>query len=288
MSAKILPDNNSDIPTYKTLAITTPKPFVFHVELNRPQRYNAFNKEMWIEIKNCFESLSTNPNCRAIVLSGSGKHFTAGIDLTDMLKLGQDLAEMNDVARKGIFLERLIKLYQDSMSSMENCSKPVIAAVHSACIGAGIDMITATDIRYCTKDAFFSVKEVEIGMAADVGTLQRFPKAIGSQSLARELCYTGRRFESSEAFSCGLVSKVFSDKGELVKGAIALAENIAEKSPIAVQATKQNVVYSQSRPNQDGLDQIREMNKLYLQSEDFANAAVAQLTKGEKPAFSKL
>lgn len=173
-----------------------------------------------------------------------------------MLKLGQDLAEMDDVARKGIYLERLIRLYQDSMSSMENCPKPIISAIHSACIGAGIDMITATDIRYCTEDAFFSVKEVEIGMAADVGTLQRFPKAIGSQSLARELCYTGRRFESSEAFNCGLVSKVFSDKESLVNGALALAENIAEKSPIAVQATKQNVVYSQSRPNQMGLDHI--------------------------------
>lgn len=189
--------------------------------------------------------------------------FFKGIDLTDMLKLGQDLSEIEDVARKGIYLERLIKLYQDSMTSLEKCPKPVIAAVHSACIGAGIDMITAADIRYCTQDAFFSVKEVEIGMAADVGTLQRFPKAIGSQSLARELCYTGRRFESSEALNCGLVSKVFQDKDSLIKGALELAENIAEKSPIAVQATKQNVVYSQSRTNEKGLDHI--VSKLLYQ-----------------------
>ncbi|KAI8117115.1 hypothetical protein FF38_09175 [Lucilia cuprina] len=288
MSTKMLPESITNIPSFKTLAVTTPKPFVFHVELNRPQRYNAINKEMWIEIKDCFESLSSNPDCRAIVISAAGKHFTAGIDLTDMLKLGQDLSEIEDVARKGIYLERLIKLYQDSISSLENCPKPVISAIHSACIGAGIDMITAADIRYCSQDAFFSVKEVEIGMAADVGTLQRFPKAVGSQSLARELCYTGRRFESSEAFNCGLISKVFPDKDSLVNGALALAESIAEKSPIAVQATKQNVVYSQSRPNQKGLDHIREMNKLYLQSEDFAQAAAAQLTKGEKPVFSKL
>ncbi|XP_037936908.1 delta(3,5)-Delta(2,4)-dienoyl-CoA isomerase, mitochondrial [Teleopsis dalmanni] len=274
--------------SFKTLQITTPKPFVFHVELHRPKRYNAFSKEMWIEIKNCFDELAVNPDCRAIVVSGAGKHFTAGIDLTDVISLGTEMSDVDDVARKGMILGRTIKLYQESMSALENCPKPVIVAVHSACIGAGVDLITAADIRYCTTDAFFQVKEVDIGMAADVGSLQRFPKAIGSQSLARELCYTGRRFESSEANSCGLVSKVFPDKDHMLQSALELANNIAEKSPIAVQATKANVVYSQSRPNQDGLDQIREMNKLYLQSEDFVNAASAQLTKGEKPIFSKL
>ncbi|XP_013106507.1 delta(3,5)-Delta(2,4)-dienoyl-CoA isomerase, mitochondrial [Stomoxys calcitrans] len=273
---------------YKNLAITVPKPFVVCVELNRAKRYNAFNKEMWIEIKHCFESLHTNPDCRVIVISGAGKHFSAGIDLNDMIKLGQDLADIDDVARKGHYLEPLIKLYQDSISSLENCSKPVIAAVHSACIGAGIDLITAADIRYCTEDAFFSVKEVDIGMAADVGTLQRLPKAIGSQSLARELCYTGRRMESSEALSCGLVNRVFPEKEALLKAAIEMAEHIAQKSPIAVQTTKQNIVYSLSRPNQEGLDQIRIMNKLYLLSEDLAQAAAAQLTKDDKPTFSKL
>ncbi|XP_073828837.1 delta(3,5)-Delta(2,4)-dienoyl-CoA isomerase, mitochondrial [Musca autumnalis] len=287
MSGKIL-QVSSTSSDYKTLNIAVPKPFVFNVELNRPKRYNAINKEMWIEIKNCFESLSTNPDCRVIVLSGSGKHFTAGIDLTDMIQLGQELAEVEDVARRGAYLEPLIKLYQDSMSSLEKCPKPVIVATHAACIGAGIDLITAADIRYCSSDAFFSVKEVEIGMAADVGTLQRLPKAIGSQSLARELCFTGRKFESSEALSSGLVSRVFPDKETMLNAALELAENIAQKSPIAVQATKQNIVYSLSRPNQDGLDQIREMNKLYLQSEDFAQAAAAQLTKGEKPVFAKL
>lgn len=288
MSQKILANFENATTDYKTLAIDVPKPFVFHVELNRPQRYNAINKEMWLELKKCFESLSVNPDCRVIVLSAAGKHFTAGIDLTDMMSLGQDLAEIDDVARKGVYLERTIKLYQDSISSLENCPKPVITAIQSACIGAGVDLITAADIRYCTEDAFFAVKEVEIGMAADVGTLQRFPKAIGSQSLARELCLTGRRFESAEAQNCGLVSKVLPSKEALLKEALALAENIAAKSPIAVQATKQNMVYSQSVPNQQGLDHIREMNKLYLQSEDFMEAAAAQLTKGEKPIFSKL
>ncbi|XP_017100793.2 delta(3,5)-Delta(2,4)-dienoyl-CoA isomerase, mitochondrial [Drosophila bipectinata] len=273
---------------FKTLVISTPKPFVFHVELHRPTKLNALNKQMWMEIKECFEGLSTNPDCRAIVVSAAGKHFTAGIDLNDMMNLGQQLAETDDVARKGVIMERMIRLYQDSISSLEQCPKPVITAVHKACIGAGVDLITSADIRYCTDDAYFQVKEVEIGMAADVGTLQRLPKAVGSQSLARELCFTGRRFEAAEAHSSGLVSRVFPDKESLLSGALALAENIASKSPIAVQTTKQSMTYSLEHTNQQGLDHIRLINKLNLQSEDFAQAVAAQLTKDDKPVFAKL
>lgn len=287
MSSKIIPSTSTEN-NFKSLSIDVPKPFVYHVKLNRPEKYNAINKQMWVDIKNCFESLSTDPECRAVVVSGEGKHFTAGIDLNDMMKLAQELSEIDEVSRKGCALEKLIKLYQDSISSLEVCNKPVISAVHAACIGGGVDLMTASDIRYCTKDAMFQVKEVEIGMAADVGTLQRFPKVINSQSLARELCLTGRKFLADEAKSCGLVSKVFDNKDEMITGAVALAEELANKSPIAVQATKKNIIYSFDRPNQEGLDQIREMNKLYLQSEDFVNATMAQLTKGEIPIFSKL
>ncbi|XP_063707041.1 delta(3,5)-Delta(2,4)-dienoyl-CoA isomerase, mitochondrial [Culicoides brevitarsis] len=273
---------------FETLAVNFPKPFVAHVELNRPDRLNAFNKKMWYEIGDCFSSLSENPDCRVVVLSASGKHFTAGIDLMDMLSLGQQLADVEEVARKGHLLEKMIKKYQDSISSLEICTKPVIACVHSACVGAGVDLITAADIRYCSKDAWFQVKEVDIGMAADVGTLQRLPKVIGSQSLVRELCFTARKVKSDEGLACGLISKVFESKEEMLKGAIELANEIAAKSPVAVQATKKNLIYSQTKESQEGLDQIREMNKLYLQSEDFVNACMAQATKGDPPVFSKL
>lgn len=245
-----------ELETLKTLSVSNPKPYVFHVVLNRPDKYNAFNKQMWIDVKECFENLHINPDCRAIVLSGSGKHFTAGIDLTSMMQLGQELGEIEDVSRKGYVLEPLIKLYQDSVSSLEICQKPVIAAIHSACVGAGVDFITAADIRYSTKDAWFQVKEVDIGMAADVGSLQRFPKVIGNQSLARELCFTGRKFLSDEAEKMGLVSRVFENREALLQGALELAELIASKSPIAVQATKNNMVYSLDHTNQEGLDNI--------------------------------
>jgi Delta3,5-Delta2,4-dienoyl-CoA isomerase len=125
-------------------------------------------------------------------------------------------------------------------------------------------------------------------MAADVGTLQRLPKVIGNQSLVRELCFTARKLLSPEAEKCGLVSKVFENKNEMIEEAIKMAEQIASKSPVAVQATKRNLVYSLDHTNQEGLDHIKEINKLNLQSEDFFNAVVAGQSKGEVPVFSKL
>lgn len=204
-----------------------------------------------------------------------------------MMSLGSKLSEITDVARKGRLFEESIVLYQNSITSLEKCTKPVIACTHAAVIGAGVDLITAADIRYCTKDSYFCVKEVDIGMAADVGTLQRLPKVIGSQSLVRELCFTGRNLPSAEAASCGLVSKVFEDRNAMIEEAIKLAELIASKSPVAVQGTKQNMVYSLDHTNQEGLDQIKEINKLNLQSEDFFNAIVASQTK-DTPVFAKL
>lgn len=132
------------------------------------------------------------------------------------------------------------------------------------------------------------MKEIDIGMAADVGTLQRLPKIIGSQSLVRELCFTARKVYSDEAREIGLVSKVFENKELMIEQAIELAENIASKSPVAIQATKKNLVYSLEHTNQEGLDQIRDINKLNLQSEDFFNAVIAGQSKGEMPVFSKL
>ena len=160
------------------------------------------------ELKECFDGLNEDQDCRAIVLSGAGKIFTAGLDLKDAMKLAQEMGEIEDVGRRGYLLNKKIKTYQDSISSLERCLKPVIVAVHSACVGAGVNLITAADIRYCTEDAWFTVKEVDIGLAADVGALQRLPKVVGNASLARELCFTGRKFDSKEALSFGLVSRV--------------------------------------------------------------------------------
>ena len=204
------------------------------------------------------------------------------------MDLGAKLSEVSDVSRKGKIFEESIEAYQATMTSLEKCAKPVIACTHAAVVGAGVDLITAADIRYCTKDSWFCVKEVDIGMAADVGTLQRLPKVIGSQSLVRELCFTARKMQSAEAEKCGLVSRVFDTREEMVAEAIKIAETIASKSPVAVQTTKRNLVYSLDHTNQDGLDHIKELNKLHLQSEDFFNAVIAGQSKGETPVFAKL
>uniref|UniRef100_A0A8D8SGP3 Delta(3,5)-Delta(2,4)-dienoyl-CoA isomerase, mitochondrial n=1 Tax=Cacopsylla melanoneura TaxID=428564 RepID=A0A8D8SGP3_9HEMI len=251
--------------TYKTLLVKVPKPFVFHVELNRPDKLNAMNHTMWLEIRECFDSLAENDECRAVVLSAAGKLFTAGLDLSGMMTLGQEIAEQEDVARKSKVLRKLITTYQNSISSLEKifftcllfqCPKPVIAAVHGACVGGGLNLISAADIRYATNDAWFTLKEVDIGLTADVGALQRLPRIIGSQSLVNEFAFTARKIESSEAKECGLVSKLYNDKESLVSGAIELAALIASKSPVAVQGTKRSIVFSRDHTVQEGLDQL--------------------------------
>lgn len=243
---------------------------------------------MWLEMGKCFDELAVNPDCRSIVLSAAGKHFTAGIDLQDMMKLGQELGEIEEVSRKGHHLLKTIKVYQDAITSLELCNKPVIGASHAAVIGAGVDLMSTVDIRYCTKDCYFQVKEVDIGMAADVGTLQRFPKAIGSQSLARELCFSGRKFESDEANSCGFVSRVFETKEEMVEAAINLAEEIASKSPIAVQATKKSMVYSLDHTNQEGLDHIVRGWELMEGQEWVVIVYFCLITEGDECTFASV
>ena len=273
---------------YKMLSVSVPKQFVYLVQLNRPEKLNALNNDMWKEFTTCFDDLAVDPECRVIILSAVGKAFCAGIDMHDMVKLGQQLAEHEDVARKCKILQQKIRDYQDSFTAIEKCPKPVIAAVHGACIGGGIDMISAVDIRYSTSDAWFQIKEVDIGMAADVGTLQRFPKIVGSDSLARELVYTARKFTPSEALQCGFVSRVFDSQESLMDNSMKLAEVIASKSPVAVQGSKINLIYSRDHSVQESLDYIAVHNQAMLQSEDLVNATMAQISKGHPPIFSKL
>jgi len=273
---------------FKTLSVTSPKPFVFHVELNRPDKLNAMNYTMWMEIGECFNMLDSNEDCRAVVLSGNGKVFTAGLDFTAMATIGQKLSEHEDVARRCKILKEMILKFQDNITSLERCVKPVIGAIHNACIGGGVDLITATDIRLCTEDAVFQVKEVDIGMAADVGTLQRLPRVIGSASLVNELCFTARKMMAQEAKECGLVSGLFKDKESMMTAALEMASEISLKSPVGVQGTKRSLIFSRDHSVQEGLNHIADWNQVMLQSEDFMNASVAQATKSAVPPFAKL
>ncbi|XP_070577859.1 delta(3,5)-Delta(2,4)-dienoyl-CoA isomerase, mitochondrial-like [Ptychodera flava] len=269
---------------YETLVVTTPSEYVYQVELNRPAKLNAMNKAFWRELREFFGTVSTDSDCRVVVLTGAGRAFTAGMDLAEFFTLS-DLHE--DTARRAFQSKNIILQYQATFTAIEKCPKPVIAAVHGACVGGGVDMITACDMRLCSKGAWFQVKEVDLGVAADVGTLQRLPKVVGNDSWARELCYTARRVESDEAKEFGLISKIYPDRESLLKAAFELASTIAGKSPVAVQGTKVNLVYSRDHSVEDSLNYIAAWNMNMLQTEDMKNAMKANMTK-KKAVFSKL
>ncbi|KAM4697226.1 delta(3,5)-Delta(2,4)-dienoyl-CoA isomerase, mitochondrial isoform 1-T1 [Rhinophrynus dorsalis] len=274
---------------YETLKVTPVADHVLHVELNRPEKRNAMNKAFWREMVLCFRAISEDSDCRVVVVSGAGKMFTSGIDLVDMSSEFLQSQE-DDPARIAWNMRRKIAEYQETFSVIEKCPKPVIAAIHNACIGGGVDLITACDIRYCSQDAWFQVKEVEVGLAADVGTLQRLPKVIGSQSLVRELAFTARKMMSDEAKSSGLVSRVLPDKASLLHAAFDLASEISSKSPVAVQGTKVNLVYSRDHSVTEGLDYMATWNMSMLQTQDILKSAQAILEKKTTKdiVFSKL
>ncbi|KAM9317906.1 delta(3,5)-Delta(2,4)-dienoyl-CoA isomerase, mitochondrial isoform 2-T2 [Pholidichthys leucotaenia] len=274
---------------YTTLAVSRPTESIMHVELHRPDKRNAMNQAFWSEMVECFNSIAEDPDCRAVVVSGAGKLFTAGIDLMDMAgNILQPGGE--DTARMSWNIRKTITKYQETFSVIEKCPKPVIVAVHGACIGGGIDMITACDIRLCTQDAWFQVKEIDIGLAADVGTLQRLPKVIGSSSLVNELALTARKMYADEAKSCGLVSRVFADKEAMMAAALEMAGEMAARSPVAVQGTKINLVYARDHSVADGLKYVATWNMSMLQTEDVIKSAQASMEKKSPKTieFSKL
>ncbi|KHJ76114.1 enoyl-CoA hydratase/isomerase family protein [Oesophagostomum dentatum] len=233
------------------------------------------------DMKTTFDKLADEPKCRAIVVSGNGKSFCAGIDLQmGMGKLiGMLMDEDLDVGRKGRMLRRFITEAQNGFTALETCPKPVIAAVHSHCIGAGIDLITACDIRYASSDAIFNIKEVDIGMAADVGTLNRIQKVVGNNSWVRELAFTARDVSADEALDFGLISRIYDNNKELIEGALDLAKTIAEKSPIAVQGTKEVLNHARNHTIEESLDFVKTWNMSQLQAADLRNSAMAAMNK---------
>ncbi|RWS20082.1 delta(3:5)-Delta(2:4)-dienoyl-CoA isomerase-like isoform X3, partial [Leptotrombidium deliense] len=187
---------------------------------------------MFEELTHCFSSLDRDKRIRAVVLSGTDKMFTGGLDSMSFQEKLVNI-QSNDVARRAFELHDVIGFLQGTTQSVAKCRKPVISAIHSGCIGVGIDIISATDIRYCSQDAWFQIKEIEIGLAADLGTLQYFPLIVGNDSITRELTFTARKMDSSEAEKIGFVGKVFPDAESTKNAAIELAKTIATKSPIA-------------------------------------------------------
>lgn len=251
------------------------------VELHRPDKANAINMTMWEEIGAAFRALDAEPTIRVIVLQGAGKHFCAGIDLMDFASvlMGKEKCE----GRKRESLRQLVLKLQGCLTAIEACRKPVLAAIHGGCIGGGIDMVACCDMRYASRDAYFEIKEIDVGMTADVGTLQRLPYIIGD-GIMRELAYTGRRVESAESERIGLVNRVWEDREELLDGVMMLAKDIAAKSPLAIRGTKEMIKYTRDHSVEDGLNYVATWNAAMLISEDIQEAMMARMQKRE-PKF---
>ncbi len=252
------------------------------VRLNRPDKANAMSATMWQEIRQAFQWVDTTPEARVAVLQGEGKLFTAGIDLQMMMGLGPRIQNDCD-GRTREALRRVILDLQDTLTSLERCRKPVLAAIHGGCIGGGIDLVTCADMRYASSDAYFTIKEIDIGMTADVGTLQRLPKLVG-EGIVRELAYTGRKFDAQEAKEIGLVNRVFESREALYAGVHEIAATIAAKSPLSIRGTKEMITYARDHSVADSLNYIATWNAAMLMSQDLTEAMMSNMAK-KAPSF---
>ncbi|KAM0264451.1 hypothetical protein ACHAQJ_000642 [Trichoderma viride] len=273
---------------YKFFTVTAPKPFVAHVQIQRPEKLNAFSEAMWLEFGNVFRQLSADGDVRAVVLSGAGdKAFTAGLDVQSASQDTTLMSEEKDAARKAKKMRAQIEEFQSSIGAMEKCEKPVICAMHGISLGLAIDISCCADIRVCASNTRFAVKEVDIGLAADIGTLARLPKIVGSTSWVKEVCLTARDFSAQEALAVGFVSQVHEGKEKTVQVAIDLATSLAEKSPVAVQGTKELLNHARDHSTVDTLRYTQLWNSVALQGADFP-AAILSVLKKQKPTFAKL
>ncbi len=237
---------------------------VAHLVLSRAEQLNTMIPAFWSELPQLVNQLSDAGEARALVISSTGRHFSAGMDLAVFqggssafsadTRPGSD-ASAPELGRVRAGLRTQALALQDSFSCFERARMPVIAAIQGGCIGGGVDMICAADLRYCSADAFFCIQEINIGMTADVGTLQRLPRLI-PDGVARELAYTGRRLPAAEAQALGLVNRVFADPAALVAGALEVAREIAGKSPLAIWGSKEMLNYTRDHSVADGLNYI--------------------------------
>ena len=257
---------------------------VAEIEINRPDHANAIDSELWFAIGNCFRELDESENVRVCVISGTGSNFTSGIDLKYLQHLSKEIEKYNCDGRKREFLRNKILKLQEAFSQIERCRKPVIAAIHGGCIGAGVDLISACDLRYSTKKTIFQIKEIDFGITADIGTLQRLPHLI-PQGIVRELAFTGRQFSGKEAQSLGLVNKCFENKKNMMNEVRKIAQEISSKSPLAIRGVKEMLIYSRDHSVNSGLNHVATWNSAMLLSSDLEESIMALMQK-RPPEYS--
>ena len=248
--------------------------------LSRPDELNTMSRDFWVELGEVLEEINKNSEVRVVVMSSTGKHFCAGMDLSAFSNGVDNIPDGKkpDHARIGEAVYRVAKELQGYISSLEKIRVPVIAAIQGCCIGGAVDLVTACDIRLASKDAFFCIQEINIGMAADVGTLQRLPKIIPDSKM-REMAYTGRRMYADEARETGLVSDTYESQEEMLAAANELAKVIASKSPVAIYGLKAVMNYSRDHSVSEGLEYNALWSGAMLSQKDMTEAITANMEK---------
>ena len=257
---------------------------VAHLSLANEAQANCLNDAFWAELPLVVREVDQDPAIRVLVITGEGKHFCAGMDLSSF-EFISEIAE-GEPGRGAFEFYNRIRELQSAFDALEASRLPVIAAVHGACIGGAIDFLCACDIRLAAKNARFSVEEINVGMAADVGTLQRLPRLI-APGIAKELAFTGRRFGPDEALGWGFVNAVHEDRDVTVAAAMELAASIASKSPLALAGTKRAINYAMDHSVADGLEQIATWNAGMLRPQDL-NAALSAMKEKREAEFADL
>jgi enoyl-CoA hydratase len=244
---------------------------VAHIRLSRPERLNVMTLGFWRELPAIARELDARGDVRAGVISSTGKHFTAGMDLS--VFQGSESLGTESVAARERFRQKLVEL-QQTFSALAQARFPVIAAIQGGCIGGGVDLATACCLRYATREAYFVIQEINIGMMADVGTFNRMPKQL-PEAVVRELGYTGDRLTAERAERLGFVNGLFDSHDALVEGALAVAKKIASKAPVAVAATKEMISYTRDHSVADSFDYLNALQPGIFSVEDIQRAVMA-------------
>lgn len=262
--------------SYECFDVST-KEDIAHIVLNRPEKRNNMNAAFWDELPAIIRDIDENARARVIVISSTGPHFCGGLDVS-MFASGEVKDESTDVARrrqKGTNFLNMVSIMQDSFSALEACRVPVLAAIQGGCIGGGVDLVTACDMRYATRDAFVTIFETKIGMTADVGTFPRIVKLI-PEGLVREMAYTGRRVSAEEARDMGLVNRVYDTHEDMLAEVMEIAREIAGNAPLAVHGCKRAITYARDHSTQEGLEWIGMWNASMLQNDEILEAMTAR------------
>lgn len=270
--------------TYQAFELTIEN-HIAHLKLNRPDALNAMNVDFWKELPVVVREIDAGAQARVLVISSTGKHFSAGMDLA-VFTTANAIPMQGDPARMAENLRRAVLELQDAFNCLEDIRIPVLVAVHGGCIGGAVDMISACDSRYCTEDAYFTIKETQLGMTADLGTLQRLPHLI-PQGLVRELAYTGRNMDAQEAKDAGLVNKVFVSQEAMLDHVMLVAKQIAEQSPMAVAGCKEMINYSRDHSVADSLKYMATWQSGMFRPQDMMKCFAAK-TQKTAPEFDPL